>query len=65
MEPDVSDTVLHFDFENDDVCAITGHHLIFICGPRDLVLRDALQRHLNSLDGTIQAQGFPWTPPFH
>ncbi|GBE62091.1 hypothetical protein, conserved [Babesia ovata] len=53
---------LHLDLMHDDIYAINERRLIFICGPRDLVLSDALQRQLDSLDDVIHMQELPWTP---
>ncbi|GBE58757.1 hypothetical protein, conserved [Babesia ovata] len=41
--------------------AITENRLIFICGPRNLVLSDALQRHIYHFSFT-QPRILPWAP---
>ncbi|GBE61823.1 hypothetical protein, conserved [Babesia ovata] len=56
-----SDTELQLDFPFNKLFAMTERRLIFICGPRDLVLSDTLQRHLDSLNGFGQMQALPWT----
>ncbi|CDR94698.1 hypothetical protein BBBOND_0109960 [Babesia bigemina] len=45
----------------DELVAITEHRLIFICGPRNLVLSDTLQRLLGRLKYTRGIQKVPWT----
>ncbi|CDR97389.1 hypothetical protein BBBOND_0312920 [Babesia bigemina] len=42
-------TDLHIDLMDDDIYAITEERLVFICGPRDVVLSDALQGQLARL----------------
>ncbi|CDR97766.1 hypothetical protein BBBOND_0402540 [Babesia bigemina] len=44
-----SQTDLHIDLMDDDIYAITEERLVFICGPRDVVLSDALQGQLARL----------------
>ncbi|GBE62458.1 hypothetical protein, conserved [Babesia ovata] len=58
-----SQTELHLNTPMYELVAIIEHRLIFICGPRDLVLSDTLQRHLDRLNGATQMQAHPWTPP--
>ncbi|GBE61204.1 hypothetical protein, conserved [Babesia ovata] len=60
FESNASQTTLKFNFPIDDIYAIADHRLIFICGPRNLVLSDALQRRLYRIDGYGQLQALPW-----
>ncbi|GBE59622.1 hypothetical protein, conserved [Babesia ovata] len=62
MESSELHTNLNLDLTPDDIYAITENRLIFICGPRDLVLNDTLQRHLDNLNDLDQMQALPWTP---
>ncbi|GBE60225.1 hypothetical protein, conserved [Babesia ovata] len=62
VESDVSQTKLKLDFQMAEIYAITEPRLIFICGPRNLVPSDALQRHLDRLNGLAEMQAFPWYP---
>ncbi|GBE60990.1 hypothetical protein, conserved [Babesia ovata] len=61
FESTVFRTDIHFEKPSNDLIAITDHVMIFICGPRDLVLSDALQRHLDRLS-VSQQDTLPWTP---
>ncbi|GBE62294.1 hypothetical protein, conserved [Babesia ovata] len=61
VESNQSDTELHFNKPPDQFVAITEHRLIFICGTKDFVLSDALQRHIYHFSVT-QPQKLPWTP---
>ncbi|CDR97126.1 hypothetical protein BBBOND_0310290 [Babesia bigemina] len=72
FEPDVSQTKLHLNTSANDLIAITEHRLIFICGPQDFILTEAIQLylHLNRhrFDGQTQMLTFPWddsTPLTH
>ncbi|GBE58610.1 hypothetical protein, conserved [Babesia ovata] len=56
-------TTLRIDLPINELFAITENRLIFICGPRDLVLSYELQRHLHRLGGSREIQSFPWMPP--
>ncbi|CDR98087.1 hypothetical protein BBBOND_0405710 [Babesia bigemina] len=56
-----SQTQLYFDLPRHELLAITERRMIFICGPRNLVLSDALQRQLDSLNGDVQTQEHSWT----
>ncbi|GBE60304.1 hypothetical protein, conserved [Babesia ovata] len=58
-------TNLHINISDDDIYAITENRLIFICGPRDLVLSDTLQRHLDLINGFRLTEEIPWTPSTH
>ncbi|CDR94954.1 hypothetical protein BBBOND_0201110 [Babesia bigemina] len=58
----VSQTELHYTKEFDQLITVTKHRLMFICGPRDMVLSDELQRHLEQLDSFNEVQAFPWVP---
>ncbi|CDR95634.1 hypothetical protein BBBOND_0207880 [Babesia bigemina] len=60
FDSDASQTKLTVNFPIYDIYSITDHRLIFICGPKDLVLSDALQRRLHRLDGYGQMQSLPW-----
>ncbi|GBE61741.1 hypothetical protein, conserved [Babesia ovata] len=57
-----SQTELHYKKNPNQLIAMTERRLIFICGPRAMVLSDALQRHLHRLDGFAEMQEFPWVP---
>ncbi|GBE63090.1 hypothetical protein, conserved [Babesia ovata] len=61
IDSNQSQTEVHIDFSVQELFTITEKRLIFICGPRDLVLSDALQRHLDLLNGVDQMQPLPWT----
>ncbi|GBE59179.1 hypothetical protein, conserved [Babesia ovata] len=65
FESNTAKTELHFSTPDNDLIAITEHRLIFICGPRDLVLNEAIQLylhlHLHRLGGQTQMLTFPWT----
>ncbi|GBE62265.1 hypothetical protein, conserved [Babesia ovata] len=61
VESNQSDTELHFNKPADQFVAITEHRLIFICGPKDFVLSDALQRHIDRLNDFSRMQALPWT----
>ncbi|GBE58636.1 hypothetical protein, conserved [Babesia ovata] len=63
MDSPRSHTTLSIDLPTNKLFAITENRLIFICGPRSLVLSDALQRHLHRLGGFREKQSFPWMPP--
>ncbi|CDR93892.1 hypothetical protein BBBOND_0102210 [Babesia bigemina] len=54
-------TRLIFSLREDQIYAITEHHSIFICGPRDLVFSDTLQLHLDRMNSVAQMQALPWT----
>ncbi|GBE58737.1 hypothetical protein, conserved [Babesia ovata] len=63
VESNEAAAILNFNLrDDDDIYVVTERRSIFICGPRDMILSDALQRHLDGINGTIQAQGFPWSP---
>ncbi|CDR93830.1 hypothetical protein BBBOND_0101590 [Babesia bigemina] len=59
LESTRSLTIMRFNKPNDELVAITEHSSTFICGPRDLVLSDELQRHLESLNGARSLK-LPW-----
>ncbi|GBE60771.1 hypothetical protein, conserved [Babesia ovata] len=61
FKSNASQTELQFTKPTNDLFSITERRLIFICGPRDLVLNDTLQSHLDSLSGFGQMQALPWT----
>ncbi|GBE60369.1 hypothetical protein, conserved [Babesia ovata] len=52
---------LHFYLPRHELFVITKARLIFICGPRDLVLTDEVQRQLSRLDDFVGIQKFPWS----
>ncbi|CDR94522.1 hypothetical protein BBBOND_0108200 [Babesia bigemina] len=54
-------TDLHIELGDDDIYAITKNRLAFICGPKDLLLSDALLRHLDRLNGFRLIEEIPWT----
>ncbi|GBE62741.1 hypothetical protein, conserved [Babesia ovata] len=60
FESNVAQTELHYKKLPNQLIAMTERRLIFICGPRDLVLSDALQRHLERLNGIGQMKPLPW-----
>ncbi|CDR96765.1 hypothetical protein BBBOND_0306690 [Babesia bigemina] len=57
-----SQTDLHIDLMDDYIYAITENRFVFICGPRGLVLSEALQAQLASLDGFAEIDAHPWEP---
>ncbi|CDR94759.1 hypothetical protein BBBOND_0110570 [Babesia bigemina] len=57
-----SQTELHIDLMDEYIHAITEERVVFICGPRDLVLSDALQGQLARLNGFRLIEEIPWTP---
>ncbi|GBE59084.1 hypothetical protein, conserved [Babesia ovata] len=62
VESDQMQNILHIELPTEELFAITERRWIFICGPRNLNLSDALQRQLDHINGAIQIQDFPWTP---
>ncbi|GBE60090.1 hypothetical protein, conserved [Babesia ovata] len=60
-ESNQRETELHLDLSGHKLFAITERRFIFICGPQNLVLSDALQRHLDRLYELDQMQSLPWT----
>ncbi|GBE61311.1 hypothetical protein, conserved [Babesia ovata] len=62
MESSESHSTLHLDLTHDDIYTIIERRLVFLCGPRDLVLSDALQRHLDRLDYLDLMDILPWSP---
>ncbi|GBE60962.1 hypothetical protein, conserved [Babesia ovata] len=61
IESTLSQNIMQLHIPTHELFAMTERRLIFICGPRDLVLSDTLQRHLDSLNGFGQMQALPWT----
>ncbi|CDR95891.1 hypothetical protein BBBOND_0210440 [Babesia bigemina] len=55
-----SQTDLHIDLMDDDIYAIAAERLVFICGPRDLVLTDALQGQLARLPEIYETDIYTW-----
>ncbi|CDR95517.1 hypothetical protein BBBOND_0206750 [Babesia bigemina] len=53
-----SQNIIHVDVPKSEFIAITEQRLIFICGPRHMVLSDAFQRHLDRLDDAVEIQTF-------
>ncbi|GBE58554.1 hypothetical protein, conserved [Babesia ovata] len=62
VELDQLQTTLNIDLSAVGLFSIIERRLMFICGPRDLDLSGALQRHLNRLNGIIQMEEIPWNP---
>ncbi|GBE61389.1 hypothetical protein, conserved [Babesia ovata] len=60
-ESDGLQTNIHIDLRDDDIYAITENRLIFICGPRGLILSDALQHEIHHF-GVTQPYKLPWSP---
>ncbi|GBE61323.1 hypothetical protein, conserved [Babesia ovata] len=60
-ESSESHSTLHLDLTHDDIYTIIERRLIFLCGPRDLVLSDALQQHLDRLNDSTDFPKHPWT----
>ncbi|CDR96051.1 hypothetical protein BBBOND_0211930 [Babesia bigemina] len=58
-----SQTNLHCYLGNDSIYAITENRLVFICGPRDLVLTDALQARLARLREIYEREVYLWDQP--
>ncbi|GBE60715.1 hypothetical protein, conserved [Babesia ovata] len=52
---------MRFDVPTNELVTITEHRLIFICGPKGLVLSDVLQHHLERLNSS-QPPRLPWSP---
>ncbi|GBE60904.1 hypothetical protein, conserved [Babesia ovata] len=61
IESTLSQNIMQLHIPTHELFAIAERRLIFICGPRDLVLNDTLQSHLDSLSGFGQMQALPWT----
>ncbi|GBE61704.1 hypothetical protein, conserved [Babesia ovata] len=61
LESSRSQTTLRLDLPRDELFAMTERRLIFICGPRDLVLTNELQRHIDSLNDSRLMVELPWT----
>ncbi|CDR98009.1 hypothetical protein BBBOND_0404940 [Babesia bigemina] len=57
-----SQTELHIDLMDDHIYAITEERVAFICGPRDLVLSDALQGQLAHLREIDETEIYLWNP---
>ncbi|GBE61708.1 hypothetical protein, conserved [Babesia ovata] len=60
LESNGSQSLLRLNFPTQEPYIITERRLIFICGPRNLVLTDELQRHLDDLSGARVVE-VPWT----
>ncbi|GBE61639.1 hypothetical protein, conserved [Babesia ovata] len=57
-----ANATLHLNLgDYSDIYVITERRLIFICGPRDLVLTNELQRHIDSLNDSRLMVELPWT----
>ncbi|GBE62471.1 hypothetical protein, conserved [Babesia ovata] len=54
-------TQLYFDIPMNEFFSITERRLMFICGPKDLVMSDALLRHLERFNGVVQMLELPWS----
>ncbi|CDR96304.1 hypothetical protein BBBOND_0302080 [Babesia bigemina] len=61
-ETTLSQSNIRLNLPKHELFAMTERRVIFICGPKDLVLSDALQRHLDHLDGFGSMQPLPWIP---
>ncbi|GBE62130.1 hypothetical protein, conserved [Babesia ovata] len=57
-----STTELHMSLSFSELFVIGEHRLIFLCGPRHLILSAALQSILGGLKSANQTQEFPSTP---
>ncbi|CDR94503.1 hypothetical protein BBBOND_0108010 [Babesia bigemina] len=55
-----SQTELHFDMSDGQMFVVTDDRLVFICGPRDLVMSDTLKEELDLLNVTRQKKAFAW-----
>ncbi|CDR95591.1 hypothetical protein BBBOND_0207460 [Babesia bigemina] len=55
-----TESKLYIDLHIAEVFAITKRRLVFICGPRNLVLTDTLQHQLYQLNGSTLKGSFPW-----
>ncbi|GBE61847.1 hypothetical protein, conserved [Babesia ovata] len=62
FESSRSRTELHFAMPSDELIAMTKRHLIFICGPSNMILSDALQSQLDRLHSSAEMLSLPWTP---
>ncbi|CDR97246.1 hypothetical protein BBBOND_0311490 [Babesia bigemina] len=60
VESNRSQTELYFNFPSHELFILTERRLIFICGPRDLVLSDTMQRHIYGLKDTYHMDLLPW-----
>ncbi|CDR96831.1 hypothetical protein BBBOND_0307350 [Babesia bigemina] len=60
LESNMEQTTLKLTLPAQAVFAITERRLMFICGPKDLVLSEALQRHLYRLKDFDRMQALPW-----
>ncbi|GBE59509.1 hypothetical protein, conserved [Babesia ovata] len=60
IEPTRSQTTLRVNLPRQELFAITENRLIFICGPRDLVLTGELQRRIEHLGDLGQTHKLPW-----
>ncbi|GBE59769.1 hypothetical protein, conserved [Babesia ovata] len=58
---DESQSKLSIAVASPEVFVITKSRLVFICGPRDLILSDTLQQQLSRLNGLSLSGEFPWT----
>ncbi|CDR97951.1 hypothetical protein BBBOND_0404390 [Babesia bigemina] len=61
VESNQLQTKLHFNFPSHELFILTERRLIFICGPRDLVLSDTMQRHIYRLENSDQVEVMLWT----
>ncbi|CDR95073.1 hypothetical protein BBBOND_0202300 [Babesia bigemina] len=60
LESIPSQSILHLDLPSDELYVIKKRRLIYICAPKNLVLSDALQGHLDGLSGPRVVE-IPWT----
>ncbi|GBE59316.1 hypothetical protein, conserved [Babesia ovata] len=61
FESNQRETELHLDLSIHKLFAITERQFLFICGPRDLVFSNTLQRHLDRLS-VSQPDTLTWSP---
>ncbi|CDR93915.1 hypothetical protein BBBOND_0102440 [Babesia bigemina] len=61
VESNQLQTKLQFNFPSHELFTVIDRRLIFICGPRDLVLSDTMQRHIYGLKDTYNMDLLPWS----
>ncbi|GBE60488.1 hypothetical protein, conserved [Babesia ovata] len=59
-ESNESFSILNLNLRDYEIYVINQHRMIFICGPKDLVLSDTLQRHLERINGIGRMKPLPW-----
>ncbi|CDR96423.1 hypothetical protein BBBOND_0303270 [Babesia bigemina] len=60
METTRSQRTLHLNLPREELFVVTENRFMFICAPRDFVLTEKLQRHLEHLYDKGQRQKLPW-----